>query len=187
MKAFAFVFLFIALSTTVNSQPSSRNKQYKFSMKEPSGWIKSYVGEPFFRNDPSYFERIITFQRYNSINRKGLNPTIEVTAQHFGANNTRFMKRFLKPSYWKNYNHANFKIIKGPEQAIINGKVAITCTVMGKFRGHGVIDTATYTRKTSYYVHVDKHIFKIIFTDNEHESYPTLFNMLTNSIKIDQL
>ncbi len=187
MKILAFM-LWIVTFSSASAQYAFRSKQFEFSIKEPPGWIKSYVGEPNFRNDPSYMERIVSFNRVTPNRQQEFNPSIDVTAEHFGANNNRFMKRYLKASKWDwPGGHGNYEIIKKPEQVIVNGKMAITCTMQGKLSGHG-ISNPYFVRKRVYYIHVDKHIFKVTFTDaGQDNTYTSLFDTLKDSIKIAQL
>ncbi len=180
--------LWVGTFSNASAQYAFRSNQFEFSMKEPPGWIKSYVGEPNFRDDPSYMERIVSFNRFASNYQQGFNPSIDVTVEHFGANNNRFMKRYLKASKW-NWpgGHGSYEIIKKPEQVIVNGKTAITCTMQGKLSGHG-ISNPYFIQKRVYFIHVDKHIFKITFTDAaQTTTYASLFDTLKDSIKINQL
>ncbi len=187
MRALLFILL-IGIFTNVSAQHTFRNKQFVFSMKEPPGWIKSYVGAPNYRNEPSYSERIISFNRFTPNHQQSPNPSIDVIVDHFGSNDKRFMKRYLKVSKWGwPGGHVVFEMLKKPAQVLVNGKIAITCTMQGKLSGHG-ISNPYFIRKTIYYIHIDKHLFKITFTDaGKDETYASLFETIKNSVKIDQI
>lgn len=182
------LILLLCITGSLSAQHTFRNNQFEFSMKEPPGWVKSYIGEPIYRNDPSYTEKIVSFNRFKPNQEQLANPSIDVIVEHFGSNNSRFMKRYLKVSNWGwPGGHGIFEIVKKPEQVIVNGKMAITCTMQGKITGHG-ISKPYFVNKTIYYIHMSKHIFKITFTDGgQDETYASLFETIKNSIKIDQL
>ncbi len=184
MKRVLVLILLLGSFGGTLAQEILENKNFRFSMKKPLGWISDLNINHNFNLDRNEGENLFTFYKYRrGENLKEINPMINVSVEYFGTDREKFMKRYLDKYSWKENYYITHQIIKKPEAITINGNTAITGTVHFKYNSHGTPKTSF--RKGIYYILHEKHVFKIVFIDDYTTEINTaLFDELASSIKI---
>lgn len=198
MKKILLLFFILSLNVT-HGQNKFENKQYGFSMLEPTNWIET-TNKELLENlkkiemNKDNLSQLITnnkgsllltsFYKYDPRSHAGIIPTIQVNVRNNKtANFEQFKNSVIQGSKGLKSYFSDFGFIKEPTEISISGIKSmyfITKFSMKSKRGEDM-----KVRSRTYAIPYKDYFFQVNFTDAQNgEDCTEEFDILAKSIKI---